>query len=89
MATVIVKKEDEYAFYRGTVVHQPQSYAPPPQQQQFRGPGDRAPARKGEDFDALKNNFDNNIQNRARQIQWLQQEVYNKQQQGVEVYRRK
>lgn len=89
MATVIVKKDDEYAFYRGTGIHQPQSYVP---QQQIMAPS-RAPQRpefrKGSEFDALNNNINFNQLNRARQSQWLQQEVLNKPQQGVEVYKTK
>ena len=93
MATVIVKQGDEYAFYRGTGVHQAQIYVPP--QAQYRGQIERQREgysrgkQQGEEFDALKNNFEWNGQNRARQVQWLQQEVYEKKQKGVEVFKTK
>ena len=88
-ATVIVKKDDEYAFYRGAGIHQPQMFQPAqnaaPAQQLQQVPQ----LRKGKQFEALDNNFNFNIQNRGRQVQWLQQEVLNKQQKGVEVGRTK
>ena len=45
--------------------------------------------KKGQQFDAWKSNMFYNDGNRARQIQWLEKEVMNKQQRGVEVYRTK
>jgi len=86
-ATVIVKKGDQYAFYRGTGVHQPQQYRPAaePAQQQ----AEQQQQLKGKKFDALEQNIYSNGQNRARQVEWLKNEVMNKQQTGVEVYRAK
>ena len=90
-ATVIVKKDDQYAFYRGTGIHQPARYRPPspPQGRQNQQREQLDKKLKGGDFDALDNNFQYNARNRAQQLQWLQSEVLNKKQQGVEVYRTK
>ena len=52
-------------------------------------PNARTKSKAGKDFKAWGNNFRYNDLNRAKQIQWLQQEVMNKQQKGVEVYRTK
>lgn len=88
-ATVIVKKGDQYAFYRGTGVHQPTRMpAPqPPQPVELRRPLNPKEAYKS--FDAWSNNINMNDSQRARQIQWLKSEVQEKQQKGVEVYRAK
>ncbi len=88
LATVIVKKGDQYAFYRGTGVHQAQRYRPAPEPQpQQDGPAPEL--RKGRKFDALEQNMMLNEGNRSRQVEWLKNEVMNKQQTGVEVYRTK
>ena len=91
-ATVLVQKGEQFAFHRGTGVHQPQSY---------RGPADMVPANKpasdprgapskeGRKFDALEQQNLFNNQNRARQVEWLNDNVGRKQQQGVEVFRTK
>ena len=44
---------------------------------------------EGRAFDAWENNLRLNNDNRARQVQWLKNEVMDKQQRGVEVYRAK
>ncbi|MEZ5963421.1 MAG: MG2 domain-containing protein [Planctomycetota bacterium] len=87
-ATVLVKKGDEYAFYRGSGVHQP-SRVPAPQPQ--RRPGRPVPNKAADykSFDAFSNNMRFNDSNRAQQVQWLRNEVLQKQQKGVEVYRAK
>ena len=91
-ATVIVQKGDQFAFHRGTGIHQPQAY---------RGPADQVPALKpagqqqrgqaqdAKKFDALEQQNFLNTGNRARQVEWLQDNVMRKQQQGVEVFRTK
>ena len=87
-ATVIVKKGDQYAFFRGKGINQPPRYRPPAQTRRPAGKP-KAPRRQGQDFKAWGNNFLYNDQNRTKQIQWLQREVMNKQQKGVEGYRTK
>ena len=85
---MIVKKGDQYAFFRGKGINQPRRYRPPVQTRQpARKP--QAPRRKALDFKAWGNNLQYNDRNRAKQIQWLQREVMNKKQKGVEVYRTK
>lgn len=91
-ATVLVQKGEQFAFHRGTGVHQPQSY---------RGPADTVPPNKpagdprgapnkdSRKFDALEQQNLFNNQNRARQVEWLNDNVGRKQQQGVEVFRTK
>ncbi|MHC4514041.1 MAG: tetratricopeptide repeat protein, partial [Planctomycetota bacterium] len=87
-ATVIVRKGDEYAFFRGKGINQERRYRPPVQTRRpARKP--KATRKRGQAFKAWGNNFQFNDQNRSKQIQWLQQEVMNKQQKGVEVYRTK
>ncbi|MCC6669778.1 MAG: tetratricopeptide repeat protein [Planctomycetes bacterium] len=92
-ATVIVKKGDEYAFFRGTGLHQPAAALPQIQaRQQIQQAQQRVPARvvpQQQVFDALNQNINLNSDNRARQMNWLQSEVLNKQQKGVEVGRTK
>ncbi|MCC7061405.1 MAG: tetratricopeptide repeat protein [Planctomycetes bacterium] len=86
-STVIVQKGDEYAFYRGTGVHQAGRYQPAPvpvPENAAPKPGKPAPG-----FDAFDNNLNQNSGNRARQVEWLEQNVQNKQQRGVEVRRTK
>ncbi|MDP6929434.1 MAG: alpha-2-macroglobulin family protein [Planctomycetota bacterium] len=89
-ATVIVRKDDQYAFYRGEGIHQPSRYRPPTP----RMPTKQVPQQqRGNDgqqqFEGWGNNFQFNSSNRARQTQWLQNEVMQKEQRGVEVYRTK
>ena len=88
-ATVIVKKEDQYAFYRGEGIHQPARYRPP--QAQLSESLERAEQDDDQRkrFDALEYNILQNDGNRSRQIDWLRNEVLNQNQQGVEVYRTK
>jgi hypothetical protein len=94
---VIVKKGEQYAFYRGTGVHQPARFQPPVASGPA-GPATGAPAQQGaqrkagkdgQSFDALENNFRFNDGNRARQVEWLKDNVLNKDQKGVEVFRTK
>lgn len=86
-ATVIVKKGDQYAFYRGSGVHQPARFKPAPVQT-ITAPD---PSNNGQykNFDAMSNNRALNFDQRGKQIRWLQDNVLQKQQQGVEVYRTK
>ncbi len=86
-ATVIVKKGDQYAFYRGTGIHQPAQFRPAPAQTMAPSDATRNEQYKG--FDAFSNNRALNNDNRGKQLQWLQDEVLKKQQRGVEVYRTK
>jgi len=88
-ATVIVQKGDQYAFYRGTGVHQPHRFVPATRPQ-AGGPGQQQ-LRKNKNlrFEAFQNNLEQNKGNRSRQIEWLEKNVLNKQQKGVEVYRTK
>jgi hypothetical protein len=86
-ATVIVKKGDEYAFFRGKGTHQPDRHQPQPAAP--RTPVLKRPSRKGKQFEGWERNYRFNEDNRARQIQWLEKEVMGKQQRGVEVYRTK
>jgi len=48
-----------------------------------------APSKEGRKFDALEQQNLFNNQNRARQVEWLNDNVGRKQQQGVEVFRTK
>ncbi len=93
MATVIVKKGDQYAFFRGTGVHQPQAFRPAPQSAQNLPQAlDNARQEKRRDargFDALEQNYLQNRMQRQKQVEWLKTEVLDKQQRGVEVYRTK
>ena len=90
-ATVIVKKGDQYAFFRGVGIHQPSQYRVVPEPQGPTTPG--APPRKVKgkkvQFDGWKQNMFYNDMNRERQLRWLRDEVKNVQQKGVEVYRTK
>lgn len=90
-ATVIAQVGDAFAFHRGSGVHQPQRFVPAPQPQadpQGGGGGD-GQQRKGKSFEGWENNLQLNGVNRARQVEWLKNEVLDKQQRGVEVYRAK
>ncbi|MBK8976527.1 MAG: tetratricopeptide repeat protein [Planctomycetes bacterium] len=86
-ATVLARLGDEFAFFRGTGIHQPERFRPAPvpqarPQQQVEGQ-----TRRGREFDAWENNFRMNDENRARQVQWLEDNVLQQQQreQGVQV----
>jgi hypothetical protein len=60
--------------------------APPrPSRQPQQQEGEAA----GKEFEVWGNNFQLNDQNRRRQIQWLDREVLDRQQKGVEVFRAK
>jgi hypothetical protein len=85
---VIVKKGDQYAFYRGTGVHQPARFQPVPVQTPVADPGE-AKNDQYKNFDAMSNNRALNFDQRGKQIQWLRDNVLQKQQRGVEVYRTK
>ena len=56
-----------------------------PAQAQSAGQGDG----KAQNFNALEGNVFFNSQNRERQVQWLNDNVGNKKQKGVEVFRAK
>lgn len=88
-ATVIVRKGDQYAFFRGKGINQPHHYRPPAQARQPAHKPQVQQRANAQDFKAWGNNLQYNDQNRAKQIEWLQREVMNKQQKGVEVYRTK
>jgi len=77
-------------------VHRPEAFRQPAvpekeaQQQAQQGGNKEAERRKDlHGFDALQQNLDNNSVNRGRQVDWLNKNVLNKQQKGVEVYRAK
>lgn len=89
-ATVIVKRDDQYAFFRGSGIHQPQHFQPPPPLPRIEGDAKAGSKEgKGQVFQAWENNVLMNSDNRARQMQWLENEVLKRQQRGVEVYRTK
>ncbi len=87
-ATVIVKSGDEYAFFRGEGVHRPERYRPAPMKKPA-APKQQLQEKGIKQFDAFDNNVRQNLGNRRRQIEWLKNEVLEKQQRGVEVYRTK
>lgn len=87
-ATVIAQLGDAFAFFRGSGVHQPARYQPPPPKPSAGG-DHQAETKQGRSFDAWENNLRMNNDNRAKQVQWLKNEVLDKQQRGVEVYRAK
>jgi tetratricopeptide (TPR) repeat protein len=84
-ATVIVRMGDAYAFHRGEQDHQP-ARVPRPEPAQQR---EVQTIQRSKGFDAWENNIRTNESNRARQIEWLEKEVLQKQQKGVEVFRAK
>ena len=88
-ATVIVKHDDEYAFYRGSGINQPDRFRPAPVPQDKKRPAGKAQQQKRKAFDAWEYNIRLNDSNRAKQIEWLEREVLQRQQRGVEVYRTK
>lgn len=90
-STVVVKKGEQYAFHRGTGVHQPDRM-PAPQPTQKGAPANKQRSQAGKEaqsFDAFDNNLNLNTGNRARQAEWFQQNVADKKQKGVEVGRTK
>ena len=96
MATVIVKKDDQYAFFRGTDVHQPARYKAPAPQAANKMPVDLSKEREkqllrkdAKKFDAFENNFNDNTLNRGRQVDWLKSQVLQNEQKGVEVQKAK
>jgi tetratricopeptide (TPR) repeat protein len=92
LATVIARKGPQFAFYRGTAVHRPEAFRRPAVQEQAQQQGGNKEAERRKDlhgFDALQQNLDSNTVNRGRQVDWLNKNVLNKQQKGVEVYRAK
>ena len=88
-ATVIVKKGDQYAFYRGDGIHQPSQYREPRLQvlEQARDQLQTGQDDSGRAFEGWGNNLLYNKTNRARQQEWLQQQVLQNSQKGVEVRR--
>jgi hypothetical protein len=86
-ATVIVQSGDEYAFFRGEGIHQPARFQPPPQTRAAEPV--QQMQMKGKEFDQWHYNVRSNDMNRQRQVDWLKNEVLNKQQKGVDVYRTK
>src|SRR5262249_28171650 len=92
LATVIARKGTQFAFYRGAAVHRPEAFRPPVQEQQAQQQGGNKDGEKRKElrgFDALQQNLESNTANRGRQVDWLNKNVLNKQQKGVEVYRAK
>ncbi|MCB9870704.1 MAG: tetratricopeptide repeat protein [Planctomycetes bacterium] len=88
-ATVIVKKGDQYAFFRGKGIHQPAHHRPP-QVRYKQVPGQTKKVfDPSKAFNAWNNNLECNDSNRSRQVDWLQRKVLKVQQKGVEVYRTK
>ncbi len=89
-ATVVVKKDQQYAFFRGTAIHQPERMAPKPAKTAQAQAGKQTDSsKKLQNFDAINQNVFSNSQNRDRQVQWLNDNVSKKKQVGVEVYRAK
>jgi hypothetical protein len=87
---VVVKKDQQYAFFRGTAIHQPERMAPKPAKTVQAQAGKQTDSsKKLQNFDAINQNVFSNSQNRDRQVQWLNDNVSKKKQVGVEVYRAK
>ncbi|MGE3172842.1 MAG: MG2 domain-containing protein [Planctomycetota bacterium] len=95
MATVIVQKDRQFAFFRGASPHQPARFRPAPVRaadpatEPGQTPELQQLRKNARGFEALEQNYLQNTFNRSKQVQWLQDEVLNKQQTGVEVYRAK
>ncbi|MGE0143843.1 MAG: tetratricopeptide repeat protein [Planctomycetota bacterium] len=87
-AAVIVEHEGSFAFFRGSSIHQPEQFRPAPPPPASKPKGSNVD-RKGRQFDGWEFNLQQNGANRARQVQWLEQNVLNQQQRGVEVRRAK
>jgi tetratricopeptide (TPR) repeat protein len=83
-ATALAALGDHYAIYRGEAAH-----GAPAITQSAGLPGQQSQQDGAQRFDALDNNFKANVGNRGSQVQWLQKEVMNKKQKGVEVFRTK
>ena len=92
-ATVLVAQGENYAFYRGSGVHQATRIREPQRQQESELGEGRVEQGQAAGllplFDALDNNLNLNASNRGSQVLWLKNEVMNKKQKGVEVYRTK
>jgi hypothetical protein len=92
-ATVLVRVGDAFAFFRGEGMHQPARMPSPPSPQ--RGGvqilQEASPAQDGttRTFNAWENNLNLNVDNRARQSDWLEQQVLKNPQRGVQVQRAK
>lgn len=87
-ATVIAQKDGQFAFFRGEGVHQPAVFRPAAETLLLQEPLDPAlqdKRKNARSFDGLEQNYLRNNVNRARQVDWLQKEVLEKQQRGVEV----
>lgn len=91
-ATVLVRVGDAFAFFRGEGIHQPGRMPSPPSPQRSQQiQRDAGPAQKGATraFNAWENNLNLNVDNRARQSDWLEQQVLMNPQRGVQVQRAK
>lgn len=91
-ATVLAADGDHYAFFRGEGLHQAR-FLPPrirdvPGEMELKQL-EQMPQDETRKFDAFGNNLNFNASNRGNQVLWLQNEVMNKKQKGVEVYRTK
>jgi hypothetical protein len=86
-ATVLVRVGEGFAFHRGDAIHQP-GRMPRPSPAQGRQQEQEVQS-AGKEFRVWDNNLQLNDQNRRRQIQWLDREVLDRQQKGVEVFRAK
>ena len=91
-ATVLVRVGDAFAFFRGEGVHQPSRMpSPSPQRGAVQTLQEAAPAQKDvtRTFNAWENNLNLNVDNRARQSVWLEEQVLKNPQRGVQVQRAK
>ncbi len=85
-ATVLVRDGEDYAFHRGDAIHQPGLFRPERLEQAVEAL--QTPEQQLR-FDALENNLQFNEGNRARQVDWLDKNVLQVEQRGVEVRRTK
>ncbi|MGA1607584.1 MAG: alpha-2-macroglobulin family protein [Planctomycetota bacterium] len=91
-ATVLVRVGEAFAFFRGEGVHQPSRMPQQDNQLRFQQmEQDAGPAQKDATraFNAWENNLNLNLDNRARQSDWLEQQVLKNPQRGVQVQRAK